>query len=203
MFVPVESKYNLKNIERISPYLKNIKHFLFYGTLLGYKRHNNVIEGDDDIDILVEISHKHELIQLLLKLGYDISIDNKYFVQATFQIDGITTYSDFYLYEDNPSNGYIIDRWSLEGIISDNTKHLHIPKDLIYPLKKGKMQGIEVSLPNKVSDICEFIYGKNYNVPIKKNVDYIAGIVNNKPYFFTLDNNVNENINIVIVTHNY
>ena len=93
MFVPVESKYNLKNIERISPYLKNIKHFLFYGTLLGYKRHNNVIEGDDDIDILVEISHKHELIQLLLKLGYDISIDNKYFVQATSQIDGITTKS--------------------------------------------------------------------------------------------------------------
>ena len=64
------------------------------------------------------------------------------------------------------------------------------------------MQGIEVSLPNKVSDICEFIYGKNYNTPIKKNVDYIAGIVNNKPYFFTLDNNVNETINIVIVTHN-
>ena len=55
MFVPVESKYNLKNIERISPNLKNIKHFLFYGTLLGYKRHNNVIEGDDDIDILNQL----------------------------------------------------------------------------------------------------------------------------------------------------
>ena len=64
------------------------------------------------------------------------------------------------------------------------------------------MQGIEVSLPNKVSDVCEFIYGKNYNIPIKKNVDYIAGIVNNKPYFFTLDNNVTETINIVIVTYN-
>ena len=202
MFISIPSKYNLKNIERISPKLKDIKHFLFYGTLLGYKRNNNVIEGDDDIDILVEISQKHELIQRLLKLGYEISINEKYFVQATSQIDGITTYSDFYLYEDNPYNDYIIDRWSLEGIVSDYTKHLHIPKNLIYPLKKGRMQDIEVSLPNKVSDICEFIYGKNYNIPIKKNVDYIAGIVNNKPYFFTLDNNVTETINIVIVTYN-
>ena len=151
MFVPLlASKYNLKNIERISPNLKDVKHFYFtVCILLGYKRHNNVIEGDDDIDILVDMNHKHELIQRLLKLGYEISINEKYFVQATSKIDGITTYSDFYLYEDNPSNGYIIDRWSLEGIISDNTKHLHIPKNLIFPLKKGRMQGIEVSLPNK------------------------------------------------------
>ena len=59
MFVSIPSKYNLKNIERISPNLKDVKHFLFYGSLLGYKRHNNVIEGDDDIDILVDMNQAY------------------------------------------------------------------------------------------------------------------------------------------------
>ena len=115
----------------------------------------------------------------------------------------LKTYSDFYLYETKKTiNKYIIDRWSLEGIISDNTKHLQIPKNLIFPLKmKEECKAL------KYRYLIEFqIYVNSFMVRITmfqlRKTWIILLIVNNKPYFFTLDNNVIETINIVIVTYN-
>ena len=52
-------KLNYQNLMTVSPLLKNIEYFIFYGTLLGIIRGNNIIKGDDDIDFLVNYNLKN------------------------------------------------------------------------------------------------------------------------------------------------
>ena len=44
--------------------------FVCYGTLLGLIRENSCIDGDDDIDIIINKNNYHKLKQLLLKSGF-------------------------------------------------------------------------------------------------------------------------------------
>ena len=49
-------KKNLENLISSIEILKNFEYFVFYGTLLGIVRENNIIEHDDDIDFEVQSS---------------------------------------------------------------------------------------------------------------------------------------------------
>ena len=51
-------KLNLENLLIISSALKKEKNFIFYGTLLGIVRERNILKGDDDIDLLIDIKQK-------------------------------------------------------------------------------------------------------------------------------------------------
>ena len=51
-------KLNLENLLIISSALKKEKNFIFYGTLLGIVREKNILKGDDDIDLLIDIEQK-------------------------------------------------------------------------------------------------------------------------------------------------
>ena len=51
-------KLNFQNLISISTLIKDIEYFIFYGTLLGIVRENNVIKGDDDIDFMVDYKSK-------------------------------------------------------------------------------------------------------------------------------------------------
>ena len=44
---------NFSNLLFFTQLLDKIEHFVFFGTLLGLVRENNLIEGDDDIDLYV------------------------------------------------------------------------------------------------------------------------------------------------------
>ena len=53
-------KLNLENLLLISKILRKKRVFIFYGTLLGIVREKNILRGDDDIDILIDIKFKKE-----------------------------------------------------------------------------------------------------------------------------------------------
>ena len=55
MFKPVSIEKNLNNLKYISDKLINVEWFIFFGTLLGYTRENNILKNDDDIDIYVDV----------------------------------------------------------------------------------------------------------------------------------------------------
>jgi len=50
--------------------------FIGYGTLLGIIRENSYIDGDDDIDIIIDKSNYNVIKQLLIE--YDIEIEYGY-----------------------------------------------------------------------------------------------------------------------------
>jgi len=181
MNLAVDKKYNLKNLKDMSSHLEDIEYFIFFGTLLGYHRNNDIIEWDDDIDFYVNINHKNDIINILVTLNLDISIDHPYFVQGTRVIDNIRTYVDFYFYENSPDKDYILERWNFHGQSDNEVSHLHIPKNYIYPISEGKMGNIDFKVPNNIESCCKFLYGEKYNFPLKKGIDYVISCNNNKP----------------------
>ena len=75
-------KLNLENLLIISSALKKEKNFIFYGTLLGIVREKNILKGDDDIDLLIDIKQKKKIINIIKKL--DIFKINKKVINKNF-----------------------------------------------------------------------------------------------------------------------
>lgn len=172
MINPVSKEHNLKNLKDITDILnsyKDLEYFIFYGTLLGYKREQNIIEGDDDIDILINQKHWDIIANLCTNhptFTHSIhSIPGKWFIQLKRELDGVETYIDFYFYApDFDKKDHIYDKWES----GNQNKNLNIPKDIIFPIQKSTMQGIEVNIPNKVEECCKLIYNDNYMTPLSK-----------------------------------
>lgn len=182
---------NEENLFFFTNILKKIEHFIFFGTLLGIVRDKSLIEGDDDIDFYVNIKDKDKLLQILTdeNINVDLTLPmNKsgYFIQVYRKINGKTLTIDFYFYETNIEKDYIIERWNLEGGTHIPSKYLKIPKNFIYPIKQTIFKGKQVSIPAKEELVCEFIYGKNWMIKMKKNDDYTIKVINGLPKLFLI-----------------
>lgn len=181
---PIEM--NLDNLRLVSECLKNIPHFLFFGTLLGYVREGCIIEGDDDIDLYVDRTLRNEISHLFH--GTDMKVrrnrekfQTEYFAQAVRRFDDVVTFADFYFYEDTPEHDYIVDHWNFRGEYRNPETAMHVPRELLFPLQKGTMQGFEVSLPANPEGCCEFLYGKDWRIPMAKGSEYTTKIVDHRP----------------------
>tara|TARA_Y100000310_G_scaffold342719_1_gene447073 strand:- start:252 stop:1619 length:1368 start_codon:yes stop_codon:yes gene_type:complete len=181
MIDPVEAKYNLKNLEVLCPHMEKMEYFIFFGTLLGYCRQNNIIDGDDDVDFYVDISHRAEIIEILKKLEFEISIGNPYFLQGKRIIEGCPTYVDFYLYENEEQREYVLERWNFLAQPYNVATHLHVPKEMIFPTQNGTIGNIKIKVPQDMHACCSFLYGEYYKIPMKKGTQYTTQIFENKP----------------------
>lgn len=196
MLNPVPQKLNRNNLITASKALDGLKYFAFYGTILGLTRNADIIEDDDDIDLLVNIHERDEVIKRFNSSIFDLDLSKPvnqtyFFLQATLVQEGITTYIDIYFYEDKDGLDYIIDRWSFLARWHEPKSALHIPKELIFPLKKENFFGIDIQVPNNKSSACEFLYGTDWKTPKSKKTDYSMGITDNKPI-------MNKKINVVL-----
>ena len=182
---------NFSNLKFISKIISEFEHFVFFGTLLGLTRENNLIEGDDDVDFYVNLIHRDNLISKLRKKDIDVNLDlkvnqNKSFLQICRNINNKNLITDFYFYEDNLDDNYIIEKWNFEGGTNDPSSHLRIPKTFIYPIKKKTFENTEINIPAFPIYICEFLYGTNWKVKLKKNKDYIIKVIDGKPIHFEI-----------------
>lgn len=174
---------NLNNLLYISKLFKNINFFIFYGTLLGMERNGTIIEGDDDIDILIDINDKNQVLSLIKKtenLEINENNSNKYFVQLNKTSNNILSCIDLYFYINEAKNDYIIEKHNFLSFIENPNYSIHIPKDLIFPLKYSKLFK-EVKVPNKPDSLCKYLYGPSWKSPLRKNSGYRMEIIDNKP----------------------
>ena len=194
-------KLNFHNLISISPLLKDIEYFIFYGTLLGIVRENNIIKGDDDIDFLVNHKFKNLLLKKMkLEKSFKMNkkVCNKYFVQYIKKYKKLRTFVDFYFYVNQPKKKFIIDKHNWIGNINDERFSLHFPKKIIFPIKKGT----KFNMPKNPIAACKYIYGETWSKPLKKNTNYRPEIINNKPvlikrsYFGSITRKFKEIFNI-------
>jgi len=168
---------------------KKFKPLIFYGTLLGICRDKNIILNDDDIDFLVNFDFKNEIhskINISKKFVIDHSISNEFFTSIFFYKKNVKINIDLYFYTDNLIDPFIIDRHNFFGEINNKKKHLHIPRKLIFPLKKHKVF-THIFLPYEPEILCQFLYGSDWKIPLKKNVRYKMAISYNKPILIKLN----------------
>ncbi len=173
-------KLNFQNLIFVAPLLRDIEYFIFYGTMLGIIRENNIIKGDDDIDFLVNYKSKKLLLKKMKKaksFKMNKKVCNKYFIQYIKKYNNLRTFVDFYFYVNNPKKNYIIDKHNWIGNINDKRFAIHFPKKLIFPIVKKK----KFNMPKNPIAACKFIYGNSWSKPQKKNTNYRPEIINNKP----------------------
>lgn len=131
--------------------------FIAYGTLLGIIRENSCIEGDDDIDIVINVNYKDKLINILKNYGF--SLDNRS-CDRIIKTNETDEYSsiDFYLSEvDNNSN--YKDNW--EDVLWSNCY------DQNNKLLKYEWKNIFLNLPNNYKIKLVNRYGEKWNIPQK------------------------------------
>ena len=160
---PMISKENLIGLyKKYTPILKNhnIDLILFYGSLLGYVRENDLLNEDDDIDFLVSRSQYESLIECLKK------VDNC--IVKIFE-DQITIYD--YEYGSGPYDICIYDDYDKDILIKWDSNSLYSKED-IYPLKSIKFHDIDIFIPKDSKEILRQTYGDDYMIPRPKNKDY-------------------------------
>ena len=173
-------RLNFQNLLSVSSLIKDIEYFIFYGTLLGITRDDSIIKGDDDVDFMVSYNSKKILLKkmsLIKTFKLNNKVSNNYFVQYIKIKRGIKTFVDFYFYLNNSKKNYIIDRHNWLGNIYDKKFALHFPKKMIFPINKsGKF-----NMPKNSKASCQYLYGKTWSIPLKKNINYRPEIINNRP----------------------
>jgi hypothetical protein len=192
LFKSVPKELNSLNLIEITNAIKDIEHFIFFGTLLGMTREGEIITGDDDIDIYVDIKLRKALIKRLQNNGFIVNENvapnlSQFFLQLQIPRGEVVTYVDFYFFN-HSSEDFISEKWNFSGNIENFYKEIRIPKDLIFPIQQLKYKSTWLSIPAKPEDVCLYLYGKNWKTPLKKRTEYYTAIFNNKPiilYGFT------------------
>jgi len=178
---------NRANLVAISKLFEDIDHFVFFGTLLGITRERDLIEGDDDIDILAPIEHRKLIIQKINNIdGFKINFDkdcNKsdYFLQVESSVNNRNSLIEFYFYENNSGDDFIVDRWNFLAKPKKPEFALHIPKKFIFPIVREKFFGTQIKLPACRELLCEWLYGETWLTPREKNISYVIRVINNRP----------------------
>ena len=185
----VSLENNESNLVFFSKLLINVEYFIFFGTLLGITRENRLIDGDDDIDFYINHKNRDQLIKDLkinnIKVDLSLSVNqNKNFLQVKRVMQNEILITDFYFYESDVEKNFIIEKWNFEGGTNDESKHLRIPKTFIYPLKKISFKETLLCVPNEKELICEFLYGRNWDKKLIKDLEYEIKVINGKPYLY-------------------
>ncbi len=183
------------NLLFISNLIKEFENFIFFGTLLGLVRDNKIIEGDDDIDFYVNINHRDSLIKKL-KSNFLIIDENNpdnqnnSFLQVFRKFEDKIFVIDFYFYEPDKDEEFIIERWNFQGMPDNENKHLRIPKIFVYPIQQKAYKTYPVNFPSQPIQLCEFLYGPSWKKKIIKDQDYTIKVINNKPVLFKIKKNI-------------
>ena len=193
MFKPVAVEKNLENLKYVANKLLDIEWFIFFGTLLGYTRENNIIRNDDDIDIYVNLDFREYIIKTFKNTDLFIDLSkppnlSPFFLQGIRKLDGETTYVDFYFFENKHNRSYIEEKHNFSGKSYLQSNAMHIPKEIIYPINLVQMQHLDVFVPNKPDVCCEFLYGRDWKKPMSKSKDYVIDIINHRPMLIKKNN---------------
>lgn len=186
MHKPANQETNRRNLIDVFGHLRGIECFPFFGTLLGLTRNGDVIPHDDDVDVYVNINDRDRLLKLLAESEFRIDLQHehnstKWFLQAVREDSDAPSYVDFYFYEDDIEVGCVVERWNFSGDWEDGENHLHVPRNLIYPISEAEFFSVRIPMPANPAGCCQYLYGGEWRRPLMKRLGYSTEIVNNVP----------------------
>mgnify|MGYP000610198433 CR=1 FL=1 len=154
---------------------------LCYGSLLGYHREHNFIEGDDDIDVMVSRSDFHKLVGFLNKATftpvnrkfYNCSgITFKFWNYTPFKVWHETSLLQVYYRGTGPVDIYAYDLIDDNIVLKSCFNHA-FPKSAILPAIPIVLHDFRVFVPADVEQTVILSYGKDWRIPKVKNEDYV------------------------------
>ncbi|MEH1740714.1 LicD family protein [Fusobacterium varium] len=171
------AKDNLLKFREIL-YEKKIYFVLFYGTLLGAIREEDLISHDQDIDVFLSESEREKFLKQLFLLrenGFEVA---RYDIRGAISLVRNGEYIDICFFHDYKDN---IKRCCTE----------FFPSYFFDEKIEKKFLGEKFYIPKKYKEFLLFEYGKNWNIPLEykySNFDILLNIIMVKikkitPYF--------------------
>jgi phosphorylcholine metabolism protein LicD len=124
--------------------------FIGYGTLLGIVRNNSCINGDDDIDIIINRKYKSILHQIAEENNFKITLQKPYFLRFDHP-----DYAPIDFYLAKVHHNEFMDTW-------ENAKWTNV-----YPFIKKKWKGVTLQIPNQHIKKLRNRYGPTWRTPRK------------------------------------
>ena len=161
-------KHTSKHLNNTLTFIVNLLHthgihnwFVGYGTLLGIVRNNSCIDGDDDVDIIIDKKYYQQIIDILSKNNIEtwnpvqFGPGFKYNIIKTFDSDNLASV-DFYLADVN-ENGDFHDTWESviwSKCITDNKRFIYYD-----------WNGTVLHIPNNYETKLINRYGETWQTP--------------------------------------
>ena len=184
----VSQQTNRLNLRYIAELLNatDIRWFVFFGTLLGLTRDNDVIPGDDDIDIYIDSRDRGKLVKLLEQQGmeFDTTIKpnhTQYFLQTQRRVESEIGLIDFYFFDSQKIQGILIDKWNFLQKHARESKAIHVPAALALPVRQKQYWKTAINIPQMPKELCKWLYGVDWTKPLNKATEYEMTIFNNQP----------------------
>jgi hypothetical protein len=155
-----------------------VNFILFYGSLLGYHRNGQFIQFDDDIDVIVPRTCREKLLQYIDTITPNklntirVTLNNNDILQLCIMDEGVENKIgpfDIYFYDEPANSNDILIIW--DG-------NLLFKRCDIFPLRCIIFNGHPIFIPNNPGAILLDLYGRDWNVPKTKNVDYVWEKIN-------------------------
>lgn len=184
---PMKAADHMFAIQVMEPIMSALGGFIYFGTLLGFVRDGSPIENDDDVDLYFNQKYFNNVLDFLTAAGFCIDRNQRpnntdWFLQARSEINGRKICVDFYFYDSDYDDHFVIEPWNFWGTVEQETSHLRTPKALLFPLKKMSVGSLELNIPAHPVVICEFLYGVNWRIPLQKGENYvIPKIIGGRP----------------------
>ena len=153
-----------KKLNRTLEVVANILHeenindwFIFFGTLLGILRENSCIQGDDDLDIMINCDYQ-QLRSAFGKRGFtftnDHGINNPDTILKSDQTQEFCSF-DFYMCETKGKNHFT--PW--QNVEIQNVE-----------IESKKWRSARINLPKNSDSILKKLYGQTWQTPIQYKV---------------------------------
>lgn len=139
---------------------ENVDYWIDFGTLLGIIREDDIILGDNDVDIIVVESN--ELADKMKKVRRDLLSKN-------INVERMN-WSAYRAYNPFACDMYINTRNDKDNMyIGATGETSNISYDLIGTPKYITWRGVEVRVPEFIEKVLVYRYGENWKTPIPKN----------------------------------
>lgn len=142
------------------------KWFVSYGTLLGLVRENSCIDGDDDIDIIIDKNYYDDVKKLLVKNGFKIEHGHGIGkdTRKILKTKNTSTYASIDIYMGEFSDKDVFDQWNrlnIRNCFLDNKNKTFVERE---------WEGQIVYIPNNYKRILINRYGEDWHIKKDKKI---------------------------------
>lgn len=161
-------------LERANQKLNDFCPIPFYGSLLGLIREGAPIEGDDDVDFLIESSKFGEVLTMLSNdPSCEILLEYSSGPFLQFKIKECPNVPiDLYGFYFSKDGTKVSEDWNFNGVLMKPFFSLTFPKKLLLPLTRREILGSEYWLPRESEELCRRLYGRSWRTPQLKGKAY-------------------------------